>query len=668
MGKNPLHILFRPCIALLLCMVGTVMPCGAQNNPYKIDDQLYPIYQRSATADSLHKLLITDTLYREAKRLGDKKAQCVALTIPLQTFQRHKDSTNMVRSIERLKTEARANGYLQYYYYAWNQLIIFLLNKDHSLQAIQEAERMRKQAFTDNHPYGIYTCLYAQSNIFEARRNYRLAQKYRSEALEYMLKKLPEQDPALLYAQTANYYTSIAHQYEKALEYCDEGIAKSKTNESRRTCLVQKCRVFYEMGDSTSFNRYYDIIMKEEKALLRSTGHAAAAELQIKKAIIDKNYSRARRLTDSAKHNNSRTLFHDMIYRAAGDYKSAYNCLHRYMTACDSINENTQASDIAELTAQTNAQQLKLENMELSIREHQNAQHYRNTISAIISLALAGICVFLLYHQWKRRRMMEMLQRRNDELAIAIDQAQSANRMKTVFVQNMSHEIRTPLNAIVGFSQLIASDDLELEPAEKKEYSQLIEHNSELLTTLMNDLLGLAELESGKYVIYTASHPCNELCREAIAIVNHRKPQDVRLYYTSDVPDDFCLLTDGLRVRQILINFLTNAEKHTSQGEIRLHCSLNENPGSITFSVTDTGCGIPSEAAGRIFERFEKLDPFEQGTGLGLNICLLIARLLHGEVRLDTGYTGGARFLFILPLKDYGRHTGNDKPAPSEKP
>ena len=105
-------------------------------------------------------------------------------------------------------------------------------------------------------------------------------------------------------------------------------------------------------------------------------------------------------------------------------------------------------------------------------------------------------------------------------------------------------------------------------------------------------------------------------------------------------------------MKQVLINFLTNAEKYTEQGEIHLHCSLSENPGFVTYSVSDTGPGIPSDMADAIFERFKKLNEFKQGTGLGLNICRIVAERLHGKVKVDKSYTGGARFLFILPLSE----------------
>src|SRR5574344_2059700 len=119
------------------------------------------------------------------------------------------------------------------------------------------------------------------------------------------------------------------------------------------------------------------------------------------------------------------------------------------------------------------------------------------------------------------------------------------------------------------------------------------------------------------------------------------------------------LSTDGQRLQQLLFNFLTNACKYTEKGCIKLeykYLQKGENEytreyPAVEFSVTDTGCGIPSEMADRIFQRFEKLDSFKQGTGLGLNICEHIATLLSGIIYLEQSYTNGARFVFIHPMK-----------------
>ena len=121
------------------------------------------------------------------------------------------------------------------------------------------------------------------------------------------------------------------------------------------------------------------------------------------------------------------------------------------------------------------------------------------------------------------------------------------------------------------------------------------------------------------------------------------------MYFTTEVDDEYMITTDVHRVQQVLVNYITNACKHTKEGEIHIHCSVKERPGFITYSVADTGEGIPEEKAEEIFERFTKLDAFAQGTGLGLSICRMIATKLNGVVKLDTTYKKGARFIFQIP-------------------
>ena len=140
------------------------------------------------------------------------------------------------------------------------------------------------------------------------------------------------------------------------------------------------------------------------------------------------------------------------------------------------------------------------------------------------------------------------------------------------------------------------------------------------------------------------------ICKQAQSTVAYRCPNNIKLYFTTDVPDTMKIMTDSRRCGQVIINFLTNAIKHTREGEIHIHASLSENPGKLTFSVTDTGEGIPADQAEFIFKRFEKLDTFKEGTGLGLSICRNISKALGGEVKLDTSYTNGARFVFIHPF------------------
>ena len=238
------------------------------------------------------------------------------------------------------------------------------------------------------------------------------------------------------------------------------------------------------------------------------------------------------------------------------------------------------------------------------------------------------------------------------ELQAEKERAERSDQLKTMFVQNVSHEIRTPLNAVVGFSQLLSLPDDVISSQEKEEYVKYIQNNSELLIMLVNDILSIGDVERGQFIVTISDVRCNDVCRQSMKTTETRLPEGVKMYYTSEVDDDYTIKSDEHRIQQVLVNFLTNACKHTEKGEIHVHSSLSEKPGMITFSVTDTGTGVPADEAEHIFERFTKLNAFKQGAGLGLSICKNIATILKGDVHLDTSYTNGARFVFQLPLNN----------------
>lgn len=229
--------------------------------------------------------------------------------------------------------------------------------------------------------------------------------------------------------------------------------------------------------------------------------------------------------------------------------------------------------------------------------------------------------------------------------------ANKASKMKTLFVQNISHDIRTPLNAIVGYSQLLGMPEMYLSDDEKAEFSEYISNSAELLSMLVDDVLELADIENNVVKVEFKDTACNEICNKAIHCSKMRVQRGVDMYFTSELPDDYIINTDPRRVQQILINFLSNACKHTMKGEIHVHASLSENPGFVTLSVADTGDGVPEDMADNIFERFASADRLIGGHGLGLNICHDLATRLGGDVRLDNTYKNGARFLLLIPVK-----------------
>ena len=237
------------------------------------------------------------------------------------------------------------------------------------------------------------------------------------------------------------------------------------------------------------------------------------------------------------------------------------------------------------------------------------------------------------------------LKRTEEMLVKARDKAEASDRLKSAFLANMSHEIRTPLNAIVGFSSLLTSTE---SAAEKELYNSLIGHNNKLLLNLINDVIDLSKIESGYLELRPDWVNLTELLDESVAEYVHQVPSGVELLTNYPAHDSLVEL-DKLRIKQILSNFLSNALKNTTTGHVEIFYEVDHQ--SVRIGVKDTGRGIPQNMLEKIFERFEKLDSFAQGAGLGLPICKLIVEKMNGRILVDSQLGIGTTFIIELPCR-----------------
>ena len=237
------------------------------------------------------------------------------------------------------------------------------------------------------------------------------------------------------------------------------------------------------------------------------------------------------------------------------------------------------------------------------------------------------------------------LKRTEEMLVKARDKAEASDRLKSAFLANMSHEIRTPLNAIVGFSSLLTSTE---SAAEKELYNSLIGHNNKLLLNLINDVIDLSKIESGYLELRPDWVNLTELLDESVAEYAHQVPSGVELLTNYPAHDSLVEL-DKLRIKQILSNFLSNALKNTTTGHVEVFYEVDHQ--SVRIGVKDTGRGIPQNMLEKIFERFEKLDSFAQGAGLGLPICKLIVEKMNGRILVDSQLGIGTTFIIELPCR-----------------
>ena len=226
----------------------------------------------------------------------------------------------------------------------------------------------------------------------------------------------------------------------------------------------------------------------------------------------------------------------------------------------------------------------------------------------------------------------------------AKEKAEEADRLKSAFLANMSHEIRTPLNAIVGFSSMLEEAE---DQEEKHQYITIIEDNNKLLLQLISDILDLSKIEAETFDIIPKRVNAKQLCNDLFQAMQMKTSPQVELRLKDNLPE-LTFTSDKNRLYQVLLNFVTNALKFTSEGNITIDYQIDGN--EVKFSVQDTGMGIEPEKQEAIFTRFVKLNSFIPGTGLGLSICQSIVTQLGGKIGVESEPGKGSCFWFTHPI------------------
>lgn len=353
--------------------------------------------------------------------------------------------------------------------------------------------------------------------------------------------------------------------------------------------------------------------------------------------------------------------------RETGDKEAYIEASSKYFEKLEKLLEQKSSERYRELQIIYDVTGLRSQNTRLA-SEKQKAEiaAQRNVIiigSIATGLLLISLVVMTVLYVRSRRLTTDLadtnqkltterdnLARTQKDLIEAREKAKSADMKKTEFINNMSHEVKTPLNAITEYSQFIVDC---IEPEKRKyldRYAKIIALNSELITTLVNDVLDIATIENADMHIDIGPVSARSICDIAIKSTSSLLQPGVTMALDPTSGEDVTLNTDASRLGQILFNLLNNATKFTSRGSIVLGYSADRSKSTVTFTVTDTGIGIPAGEEENIFSRFEQLDKSIQGCGLGLYICRLLATLLGGVIKVDRSYHKGARFVLTLPL------------------
>ena len=342
------------------------------------------------------------------------------------------------------------------------------------------------------------------------------------------------------------------------------------------------------------------------------------------------------------------------VFEKLGQYREALADLRASEALKDSVNQAKNREQLNRLNKRFALNELQSQNRILK----QRSRFTTGGVAMILSV-IALLVFLVLNSRWNRRLQIKnvQLQRernvvvaQNKQLAIERDHAEAASRAKTSFMQSMTHEIRTPLNAISGFTQVLNMKDIDLPESERKDFCERIQENTRLLTTILDDLLLISDFESCSELPPPESCVVSAIAGQAADMIRSVVAKTVTFDYQCTLPDDQTIDSYPRLIHIVLSKLLENAAKFTTVGSITLKVSQEES--TLHFSVVDTGPGIPPDKKDYIFERFTKLDSFAQGTGLGLTVARMIAERLGGTLALDTDYTNGSKFDFILPNKE----------------
>lgn len=325
------------------------------------------------------------------------------------------------------------------------------------------------------------------------------------------------------------------------------------------------------------------------------------------------------------------------IYEAMGEYKNALAYHKLYVQKRDSVTSSELHEQLNELQVKYEVDRLNYKNSQL---ENKNKRIMLITLACAL-LLVVGVCFYLYYNLKRERRMKKALHELNKK-------AEESEKLKTAFINSMCHEIRTPLNAIVGFSGIITEVAIEEEEA-KKEYYNLITQNAGVLTSLIDHLFVVANLDSSEELLPCETVNIKNICKLEMSKVEQQSKPGIT--YQLELPEeDIFISTNEQYLSLVIENLLNNANKFTESGHITLKMWLDKAQSRLRIDITDTGCGIPIGKQEMVFQRFAKLDEFVQGNGLGLYLSRLIVSRLSGSIFVDSSYTNGTRLVIYLPV------------------
>ena len=546
------------------------------------------------------------------------------------------DREQFMEVTEVLKEESQKEGVERVYYEAWGNQATYEATHQNYTKAEEIANEIEEYAVDQNSFWGRYIALHTKANINLQKQDYQQAEEGFLKAVEFRHKYFPKEsagDDLQELMKIANHRKD----QKAGLKYARQILAEPNVAPIHKgRALFRLSQFAFNKNNVALYDSIYQVLME-----LKKTDGIAAIEpvVEVNYNILNGKYDEALRLCKDLSPDKQAERM-AVIYHHMGKDKEAYEQMAKYKKINDSIVLVSHGNVVASCYVQMNNERMKLEQKML---EDDN----RKLTNWLILTVIGAIVVILAIIIWERQKRVKLLEKKLVESDKARQQAEKAFDMKNEFITNIINDLRQPLSPIEGFSDILSTQDYDISPEEREQFCNMIKDNSRTITRLIDEMGELAYYESKKSLPMNYVWTPNHLCRYMVDSLRPLCKKGVRMYFETDLSDEFEINTNEEAIKTLLNHLIHNAVHFTEKGVITVACT--EYGDNVRISVTDTGKGIPPEHRAHVFDTFREMGDNQKLQGLGLSICRAVVKLLGGKIWLDESHTEGTRFIFEIP-------------------
>ena len=581
-------------------------------------------------------LLLTVTLFSALPAMAQDSKELMRLQSRVLQLISTNERESFAEVSELLKEESLKIGDERAFYKAWSDQAVYEATHQDYRRAEEIADVIGEYAEDQNSYWGHYTALHTKAVISLQRQDYQLAEERFLAAVAFRHKYFPGEsagDDLQELMKIANHRKD----QKAGLGYARQILAEPNV------APIHKGRALYRLSQF-AFNKnnkdLFDSIYNEMMALKVSDGIGTIEPVvEVNHLIINGKYEEALQLANKLSP-EMRAERKALIYHRMGKDSQAYEEMAKFKKINDSIVLVSHGNVVASCYVQMNNERMKLEQRLL---EDENASLKRLMVYLVVGMVI----LFLIIVVWQHHVRIKRLEKENARLDKERKQAEKAFDMKNEFIANITNELRAPLNPIEGFSEILGTKEYDLQPEEREQLSAMIKDSSKTITKLIDEMAELSLYESKKSLPLNYTMSPNHLCRLMVDSYRASCKPGVRIFFETELSDDYQVKTNEEGVRALLKHLIENAVQYTEKGVITV--ALTEYGDHVRTSVTDTGIGISKELRPHVFDTFREMGPTQKLQGLGLSVCKAIVNLLGGKIWLDENYTNGSRFIFELP-------------------